>query len=56
MDKQKLFVAAGIALAQKMHKEAAIQCQGESSMDKKLLSEEGKLNEGGTPAAATPAT
>jgi hypothetical protein len=56
MKKQDYILVANIALAQKRHKQAAVQTHGEDSQDKHLEGEVDKMNEGGTPAAATDAT
>jgi hypothetical protein len=56
MTREDFVIVANIALAQKLHKRAAIQHQGESSSDKLLEQEEDKLNTGGSPAAATEST
>ncbi len=56
MKKLDFVMVANIALVQKLHKQAAIQTNGESSTDKMLEAEENKLNTGGSPAAATEQT
>lgn len=56
MKKLDFVLVANIALAQKLYKRAAIQTNGESSTDKMLEAEENKLNQGGSPAAATEQT
>lgn len=56
MPKEKRMQIAGIALAQRIHKNASIQEQGADSRDKCLEMNEDKINDGGSPAAATAAT